>query len=205
VEPGAKVAITGPNGAGKSTIANLLLRFWEYEGGSIEVGGIDLREMSTEQVRALFSVAPQHTHLFNATIRDNLYLADPHASDEQLAAACRMAQLHDFIGGLPQGYDTVIGENGLRLSGGERQRLAVARAVLKGGPILILDEATSQLDALTEGALLESLSPFMAGRTTIFISHRRAALAWAERVVTLERSGITSVRACGEEDPARPH
>jgi thiol reductant ABC exporter CydC subunit len=185
VEPGAKVAITGPNGAGKSTIANLLLRFWEVEGGSIEVGGVNLREMSTDQVRALFSVVPQHTHLFNATIRDNLYLADPHASDEQLAAACRMAQLHDFIAALPQGYDTVIGENGLRLSGGERQRLAVARAVLKGAPILILDEATSQLDALNERALLESLGPFMQGRTTLVITHRRAALAAMEEVFTL--------------------
>jgi ATP-binding cassette subfamily C protein CydC len=146
---------------------------------------MDLREMSTEQVRALFSVAPQHTHLFNATIRDNLHLADPYASDEQLAEACRMAQLHDFILGLPQGYDTVIGENGLRLSGGERQRLAVARAVLKGAPILILDEATSQLDSLTERALLESLGPFMQGRTTLVITHRRAALTAMDEVFTL--------------------
>jgi thiol reductant ABC exporter CydC subunit len=198
VPAGAKVAITGPNGAGKSTLANLLLRFWEVERGSIEVGGVDLREMSTEQVRALFSVAPQHTHLFHATIRDNLHLANPDASDEQLVAACRMAQLHDFIAGLPQGYDTVIGENGLRLSGGERQRLAVARAVLKGAPILILDEATSQLDSPTEGALLESLRPFLEGRTAILISHRQAALAWAEEVVAL-----TPPETCAPGQPIR--
>ncbi len=198
VPAGAKVAITGPNGAGKSTLANLLLRFWEVERGSIEVGGVDLREMSTEQVRALFSVAPQHTHLFHATIRDNLHLANPDASDEQLVAACRMAQLHDFIAGLPQGYDTVIGENGLRLSGGERQRLAVARAVLKGAPILILDEATSQLDSPTEGALLDSLRPFLEGRTAILISHRQAALAWAEEVVAL-----TPPETCAPGQPIR--
>jgi ABC-type multidrug transport system fused ATPase/permease subunit len=125
--------------------------------------------------------------LFNASIRDNLHLANPEASEEDLAAACRLAQLHEFIEKLPQGYDTPVGENGLLLSGGERQRLAIARAVLKGAPILILDEAASHLDVLTEERLWQALKGFMASRTTIIISHRRAPLAGADQTISLER------------------
>lgn len=183
---GGRVAITGPNGSGKSSLVNLLLRFWDYEGGTIHIGGRDVRELAAEDVRALIGVVPQHTHLFNATVRDNLYLANPDASDADLVAACRQAELHDFIEALPQGYDTLIGENGLLLSGGERQRLAIARAILKGAPILILDEATSQLDAVTEQRLMQSLAPFMAGRTTLIISHRRAGLHGVDQTITLD-------------------
>ena len=182
VPAGGRAAIVGPNGSGKSSLVNLLLRFWDYEGGTIRVGGRDLREMSADEARGLLAVVPQHTHLFNATIRDNLHLANPDASDDELIAACQQAQLHDFIQSLPQGYDTLVGENGLLLSGGERQRLAIARAVLKDAPILILDEATSQLDALTEQRLLQSLAAFMSRRTTLLISHRRAGLAQFERI-----------------------
>ncbi|MFZ2362170.1 MAG: ATP-binding cassette domain-containing protein [Anaerolineae bacterium] len=182
VPAGGRAAIVGPNGSGKSSLVNLLLRFWDYEGGTIRVGGRDLREMSADEARGLLAVVPQHTHLFNATIRDNLHLANPDASDDELIAACQQAQLHDFIQSLPQGYDTLVGENGLLLSGGERQRLAIARAVLKDAPILILDEATSQLDALTEQRLLQSLAAFMGRRTTLLISHRRAGLAQFERI-----------------------
>jgi ABC-type multidrug transport system fused ATPase/permease subunit len=151
------------------------------------VGGVELRDIPLDEARALFGVVPQHTHLFHATIRDNLYLANPDATDEQLIEACRVAQLHAFMEGLPGGYDTLVGENGVRLSGGERQRLAVARAILKDAPILILDEATSQLDPRTEDELLAALGPYLAGRTTIVISHRPAALAVGEKVVELER------------------
>ncbi len=192
---GSSVAIMGANGSGKSTIVNLLLRFWEYPHGSIRVDGVELRDLAVDEARALCSVVPQQTHLFNATIRDNLYLAAPDAGDEQLVAACRQAQIHDWIAGLPQGYDTLIGENGLLLSGGERQRLAIARAILKDAPILILDEATAQLDALTEQALLASLRPFMAGRTTIVITHRRAALAGVDEVVQLEKGRVAQPAA----------
>jgi len=180
VPAGGRVAIVGPNGSGKSSLVNLLLRFWDYEGGTIRIGGRDLRELPADDVRSLLGVVPQHTHLFNATIRANLYLANPDASDDELIAACQQAQLHDFIQTLPQGYDTMVGENGLRLSGGERQRLAIARAILKDAPILILDEATSQLDAVTEQRLLQSLAAFMDRRTTLLISHRRAGLEFAE-------------------------
>jgi ATP-binding cassette subfamily C protein CydC len=136
-------------------------------------------------VRKLLGVVPQHLYLFNATIRDNLYLANPGASEADLVAACRQAQLHEFIEGLPQGYDTLVGENGLLLSGGERQRLAIARAILKAAPILILDEATSHLDALTEERLLQSLESFMDGRTTLIISHRRAGFRHVDQLIEL--------------------
>lgn len=186
VPAGSVLAITGPNGSGKSTVTNLLLRFWEPQAGSIRIGGVNLHDLPPEDARALLAVAPQQTHLFHATIRDNLHLAAPDASDEQLVAACRLAQLDDFIAGLPEGYDTLIGDNGLRLSGGERQRLAIARAVLKGAPVVVLDEATSQLDPLTEAALLAALRPWLAGRTAIIITHRPALLTLADQVVEIE-------------------
>jgi thiol reductant ABC exporter CydC subunit len=192
VPAGGQVVITGPNGSGKSSLVNLLLRFWDYEGGTIHVGGRELRELPADDVRRLVGVAPQHTHLFNATVRDNLHVANPDASDDDLIAACQQAQLHDFIQSLPQGYDTVVGENGLLLSGGERQRLAIARAVLKGAPILILDEATSHLDAVTEQRLMQSLAPFMAGRTTLIVSHRRAGLVQVERIDLDPAGGLMS-------------
>lgn len=182
VPAGGQVVITGPNGSGKSSLVNLLLRFWDYEEGTICIDGYEIREMAPDDVRTLLAVVPQHTHLFNATIRDNLYLANPDASDDELVAACQQAQLHDFVQSLPQGYDTVVGENGLLLSGGERQRLAIARAILKNAPILILDEATSQLDAVTEQRLMQSLGDFMAARTTVIISHRRTGLAGMDRI-----------------------
>ena len=125
VPAGSRAVIAGPSGSGKSTIANLLLRFWDCPEGEIRIGGRDMRGMDGDEARRLFTVAPQTVHLFGATIADNLHLANPDATPEQMAAACAMAQLHDFITGLPQGYDTLIGENGLLLSGGERQRLAL--------------------------------------------------------------------------------
>ncbi len=195
IPAGGSIGIVGPNGSGKSTLANLFVRFWDYPFGSIRIDGVELRDMPADEARALFGTVPQHTHLFNATVRDNLYVADPDATDEQLVAACRQAQIHDFIASLPQSYDTMIGENGLLLSGGERQRLAIARAILKDAPILILDEATSQLDPLTEQALLASLRTFVAGRTTIVISHRQAALAWVDEVVAIDAGRVSQPAA----------
>jgi len=187
---GSRTAIVGPSGAGKSTLVNVLLRFWDYEAGEIFLGGHELREYQAEDVRRILSVVSQQTHLFNGTIRDNLWLADPDASEEQIIKVCQQAQLHDFILTLPFGYETVIGENGLLLSGGERQRLAIARALLKNAPVLILDEATANLDALTERQILQVLELFMTGRTTLIISHRRAALELAERIFYLEDGRI---------------
>ncbi len=190
VPAGGRVAVVGPNGSGKSSLVNVLLRFWDYEAGTVRIDGRDLRSYRGDDVRSLLSVVPQHPHLFNATIRDNLYLADPDATEADLAAACRQAQVHDFIAGLPQGYDTLVGDNGVLLSGGERQRLAIARAILKQAPVLILDEATSQLDALTEQRLMRSLETAMAGRTTIVISHRHAGFERMDQVIALEPSTV---------------
>ena len=171
---GKKLAILGPSGAGKTTLVNLLLRFWDYSQGHIRLGGVELHELRADEVRASISVVAQDAYLFNTSLHDNLLLANPDASEEQITAACRQAQLTDFIAGLPQGYDTLIGENGLRLSGGERQRLAIARAILKDAPVLILDEATAHLDAVTEDQVWRGLAEFMQGRTVLIISHQGA-------------------------------
>ncbi|HSR24227.1 MAG TPA: thiol reductant ABC exporter subunit CydC, partial [Candidatus Eisenbacteria bacterium] len=151
---GERVVIAGPSGAGKTTLVNLLLRFWEPTSGAIRIGGRDVHDWRSDDVRALFSVVAQDTHLFAGTVRANLLLARPGASEEEIADACRRARLHEVIERLPQAYDTWIGENGLLLSGGERQRLAIARAILKDAPILVLDEPTAHLDALTEADVL---------------------------------------------------
>ena len=147
VPAGGSLAIVGPSGSGKSTLVNLLLRFWDYSEGQILVGGCDLRQLRADDARRLFGVVSQRVDLFDATIRDNLALADPDVTDEQVEAACRLAQLHDFVTTLPDGYETRIGEDGIRLSGGERRRLAIARAIIRDAPILVLDEATADLDA----------------------------------------------------------
>ena len=199
VPAGGSLAIVGPSGSGKSTLVNLLLRFWDYTEGEILVGGCDLRELRADDARRLFAVVSQRVDLFDATVRDNLALADPEVTDEQIEAACRVAQLHDFVTTLPGGYDTRIGEDGIRLSGGERRRLAIARAVIRDAPILILDEATADLDAVTERRLMTVLGPFLAGRTTIVISHRPAVAREADVMVVLDRGRLSQMPA----DPAR--
>ena len=185
VAPGTSLAIVGPSGSGKSTLVNLLLRFWDYDEGEILVGGRDLRDYPIDDIRRLLGVVPQDVHLFDATIRDNLAVADADVIDERIEEACRLAQVHGFIETLPAGYETRVGENGVLLSGGERQRLAIARAIIKDAPILILDEATANLDVATEAALLESIAPFMAGRTTVVISHRASVAARTDRQLVL--------------------
>jgi ATP-binding cassette subfamily C protein CydC len=185
---GGRVALVGPSGAGKTTLINLLVRFWEYEEGAILLDGHDLRRYAADDVRALVGVVAQQTHLFHATVRENLLLANPEADEAAVIAACRMAELHDFIAGLPQGYDTLVGENGVNLSGGERQRLAIARAVLKAAPILVLDEATAHLDDATAQRVLANLEPFMAGRTVLISAHRHIDLVRVDQVVALAQT-----------------
>jgi ABC-type multidrug transport system fused ATPase/permease subunit len=192
IPAGSRSVIVGSSGSGKSTIVNLLLRFWDYHEGRITLGGHDLHDYRADEVRAWLGVVPQNVHLFNATLRDNLLLANPDATEEQIVAACQQAQLHDFIESLPLKYETLIGENGLLLSGGERQRLAIARAVLKNAPILILDEATANLDAITEEQLFQSLESFMADRTVLIISHHRLALDHVDQVIELEQGHVRS-------------
>ena len=182
---GGKLAIVGASGAGKSTLVNLLMRFWDYDEGSITLGGQELRCMRQDDVRAQFAVVRQDTHLFSGTIRDNLLLARPDASEQDLIAAAQQAQLDTFIRSLPQGYDTWIGEQGLALSGGERQRLAIARAVLKNAPILVLDEATANLDAVTEQAVMAAITHAMRDRTTLMITHRLVRLEDVDEILVL--------------------
>lgn len=187
LRPGERVALVGPSGAGKSTVVQVLLRFWDYQHGSVRVGGHDLRDWPGDALRRHVAVVSQDTYLFNTTIRDNLLLARPDASDADLVAACRAAQLHDFVASLPDGYDTWVGEAGMRLSGGQARRVAIARALLRNAPVLILDEPTEGLDARTERELLHDIGRLMEGRTVLLITHRLAALpAAVDRVVVME-------------------
>lgn len=184
------VAIVGPSGAGKSTLVNLLLRFWDYDTGTITLGEHDLRAYPADTVRALTGVVAQQTHLFNTTIRENLMIARPDASEAEIVTAAERAQLNTFIEGLPEGYATLVGEQGLGLSGGERQRVAIARALLKDAPLLVLDEATANLDAVTEAAVLDAVWALAAGRTTLIITHRLAGLDRADRILVLDGGRI---------------
>ena len=191
-----RVAIVGESGSGKSTIVNLLLRFWDFRAGDIYLGGISLRDYRANDVRDLISVVPQDAHLFNASIRNNLLLADPDATEERIVEACKIALLHDFIQSLPEGYDTQVGETGLLLSGGECQRLAIARAVLKNAPIVVLDEPTANLDPETERKLMQSLEPFLAGKTVLIISHRPVVCEHVDQLVRLDKGHlIQDIRA----------
>jgi len=191
LKPGRCVAVVGASGAGKSSIVRVALRFWEYQEGEIHLGGHDLRRYQPEDVRSLIAVVSQDTHLFNATIRDNLLLAAPGADEQALVRAARAAQIHDFIAALPEGYDTWVGEAGARLSAGEGRRVAIARALLKDAPILLLDEPTENLDAQTELAVLEALDRLMTGRSVLLITHKPALLASrADEILVLERGRI---------------
>jgi len=186
----SKVAIVGPSGAGKTSIVNLLLRFWEYDKGRINLGGNSFRDYRQADARKLIGVVTQRTHLFNATILENLLLANPEATDKEVIQAAQQAKLHDFILSLPLGYDSVVGENGLSLSGGQRQRLAIARVLLKNAPILILDEAMSGLDPLTEREVMDEIYQLMEGRTTLVITHRLVGLERMDEILVLDKGQI---------------
>jgi ATP-binding cassette subfamily C protein CydCD len=183
---GSRIAIVGPSGAGKTTLVNLLLRFWEYREGQIQLGGKDIRDYRQEDLRQIMAVVSQNTFLFNASVRENLLLAKPEATEEEVVRAAEGAQIHAFIQSLPQGYDTRIGEQGFRLSAGERQRLAIARGLLKGAALLILDEPTAHLDALTEQAVLQAIFARTEGRATLLITHRLASLERMDEILVLD-------------------
>ncbi len=190
LSPGRKVAVVGVSGAGKSTLLALLLRFREYDSGSIILAGREIREYDGEDVRRLLAVAGQQPFLFNATLRENLLIARPGAVEEEMVAAARMAGIHDEIAALAQGYDTPAGEGGVKLSGGQVRRLAIARAILKNAPILILDEATSSLDTESERIVQAALEKLMQGRTTICIAHRLSTVQRADLIVVLDKGRI---------------
>jgi thiol reductant ABC exporter, CydC subunit len=187
---GACLALVGPSGSGKSTLAQLLLRFWDYRQGTITLGGHALKDYRQDDLYQQISVVEQDTHLFNTSIRENLMIARSDASEEEMIAAARQAQLHDFVQTLPKGYDTRVGEQGLLLSGGERQRIAIARAFLKDAPILVLDEPTVNLDAITERAVMAALNSLRQGRTTLLVTHRLVAMETINEILVLRDGQI---------------
>ncbi|HQI54234.1 MAG TPA: thiol reductant ABC exporter subunit CydC, partial [Methanothrix soehngenii] len=190
IPAGSTVALVGTSGAGKSTVINLMLRFWDPEAGRILLGGSDLRRYPMMQLRRLFSVVSQDVFLFSDSIRENIRLGRAEASDAEVEEVAIRARIHDFITTLPQGYDTLVGERGVRLSGGERQRIAIARALLKGAPILVLDEATSSLDAENERAIKEALMERREGRTTIMIAHRLSTVVDADWIFVINEGRV---------------
>ena len=190
IPAGRKLAVVGPSGAGKSTLVRLLFRFYEVGEGAVTVDGQDVRAVTQDSLRRAVGVVPQDTVLFNDTIAANIAYGRPGASQAEVEAAARVAQIHAFVAGLPEGYATKVGERGLKLSGGEKQRVALARVVLKDPPVLVLDEATSALDTRTEQALQEALRRAAAGRTTLVIAHRLSTVVDADEIVVLEAGRV---------------
>jgi ATP-binding cassette subfamily B protein/subfamily B ATP-binding cassette protein MsbA len=184
------VALVGPTGVGKSTLVSLIPRFYDVVSGSIKLDGIDIRDYQVEDLRKQISIVLQDVFLFHGTVRDNILFGNPSASEEDVINAARIANAHDFISALPDGYDTLIGERGVKLSGGQRQRISIARAILKDAPILILDEATSSVDTETELLIQQALERLMIGRTTIVIAHRLSTVRNADKIVVLEGQSI---------------
>jgi ATP-binding cassette subfamily B protein len=190
IPAGHRVALVGPSGSGKSTIARLLFRFYDVTGGAIRIDGQDLRDVTQTSIHAQIGVVPQDTVLFNDTIRYNIAYGRDGATEAEIVAAAKAAKIHDFISSLPEGYETKVGERGLKLSGGEKQRVGIARTLLKNPPILILDEATSALDTQTERDIQDSLRAMGEGRTVVMIAHRLSTIADADQIVVLEQGRI---------------
>jgi ATP-binding cassette subfamily B protein len=186
IPAGTTTAIVGETGAGKTSLGYLVSRLYDVTEGRVTIDGVDIRELTFPALAAAVGVVSQETYLFNATIRENLRFAKPDATDEEVEAAARAAQIHGLISMLPDGYETMVGERGYRFSGGEKQRIAIARAVLRNPPILVLDEATSALDTQTERAVQEALARLVEGRTTIAIAHRLSTIRDADQIVVLD-------------------
>ena len=191
VPAGKMYAIVGPSGSGKSTIVNLIPRLYDVQGGSVKIAGVDVRDFDLRYLRSKIGVVTQDSYLFNGTIRENLLYAKENATQEELDAACYIANLTEFIEAQPDGYDTMVGNRGLKLSGGEKQRLSIARVILKDPKILILDEATSALDSITENAIQEALEALMEGRTSIVIAHRLSTILKADEILVVKDGTIT--------------
>jgi ATP-binding cassette subfamily B protein len=194
VRPGARVGIAGPTGAGKTTLINLLARMYDPTSGAVLLDGVDLRDYKLDDLRSQFGIVLQEPVLFSTTLAENIAYAKPDATADEIVAAARAANAHDFIAALPSGYDTLVGERGLRLSGGERQRVSLARAFLKDAPILIFDEPTSSIDMATEEIIMQAMDRLMEGRTTFIIAHRLNTLARCEVRLLLERGRLAAGR-----------
>jgi subfamily B ATP-binding cassette protein MsbA len=195
VKRGEILAVVGSSGAGKSTLVHLLPRFFDVTAGRILVDGLDVRDVTLSSLRTQVGIVTQETVLFNDTVRNNIAYGQPHVPLKEVEAAARAALAHDFISALPAGYDTFIGERGVRLSGGERQRLAIARALLKNAPVLILDEATSALDSESESLVQSALHNLMSGRTVFVIAHRLSTVRRADRIVVIDNGTISEIGA----------
>ncbi|MER7958106.1 ABC transporter ATP-binding protein [Streptomyces sp. NPDC096030] len=202
VPAGGSLAVVGPTGSGKSTLSYLVPRLYDVTGGRVLIDGVDVRDLDFDSLARAVGVVSQETYLFHASVADNLRFAKPDATDEEIRAAARAAQIDDHIAGLPEGYDTLVGERGYRFSGGEKQRLAIARTVLRDPPVLILDEATSALDTRTEHAVQQAIDALSAGRTTITIAHRLSTVRDADQIMVLE-AGRIAERGTHEELLAR--
>ncbi|MGH2597786.1 MAG: ABC transporter ATP-binding protein, partial [Dehalococcoidia bacterium] len=190
---GQTVALVGRSGAGKTTAAHLLLRFWDPQEGRILVGGHDVRDFELDELRRHVALVAQDTYLFNITLWENLRLGRPEAADEEVLEAARWANVDEFAQALPDGYQTLVGERGLQLSGGQRQRVAIARALLKDAPVLVLDEATSHLDAVNEAEVRGALDRLMQGRTTLVIAHRLSTIRDADQIVVLDEGRVAEM------------
>jgi ATP-binding cassette, subfamily B, bacterial MsbA len=195
VKAGEVLAVVGSSGAGKSTLVHLIPRFFDVSDGEILIDDYDVREVTLDSLRSQIGIVTQETVLFNDTVRNNIAYGQPHVSEKRVEEAARAACAHEFIGGLPEGYNTMIGERGVRLSGGERQRIAIARAILKNAPILILDEATSALDSESESLVQAALQNLMSGRTVFVIAHRLSTVRRADRIVVLDNGTISDIGA----------
>jgi len=193
IAPGEILALVGPSGAGKSTLFNLIPRFYDPTSGAIRLDGHDLRTLTLASLRANIAIVPQDTLLFSGTVRENILYGNLEASEAEMIAAAKAANAHEFIQALPQGYDALVGERGIKLSGGQRQRIAIARAILKNPRILLLDEATSSLDSESEGLVQEALSRLMQGRTTIIIAHRLSTVQIADRIAVLDKGRLVEL------------
>lgn len=186
IKPGERVALVGPSGAGKSTITKLLLRYFDLDGGKIQIDGQDIKKVTQESLRDAISLVPQDPLLFHRSVMDNIRYGRRGATDEEVMEAAKLAHCHEFIKELPDGYDTFVGERGIKLSGGERQRVAIARAILKNSPILVLDEATSSLDSESEAMIQDALKILMKGKTVLVIAHRLSTIMQMDRIVVVE-------------------
>jgi subfamily B ATP-binding cassette protein MsbA len=190
IQPGEIVAFAGPSGAGKTTIANLIPRLYDPTEGRVLIDGVDVKQMDPQRLRQHMSIVPQETLLFGGTVRENIAYGRSNATDEQIIAAAKAANAHEFITQLPEGYDTQVGERGTQLSGGQRQRVAIARAVVRNPRIMILDEATSSLDNESETAIHKALDTILEGRTAIIIAHRLSTIRDADRIIVMESGRI---------------
>ena len=187
---GTTTAIVGPSGSGKTTLTSLMARFWDVDSGAVKLGGIDVKDYALDSLMRNFSMVFQRVYLFNDSIENNIKFGKPDATHEEVVAAAKAARCHDFITALPDGYDTIIGESGATISGGERQRLSIARAMLKDAPIIILDEATANVDPENEAELQEAVKALTAGKTLVMIAHRMKTVQEADQILVLDQGRI---------------